>query len=189
MTQDIHAGAGAQLAAAHQPKTLRELAENVKDWVTNQAWPHPDPDCGDIALFGHINEDGVDYPVAEVNADTYGHEGLSLQLAQFYAAAHPTAMLSMMDRIAELEALKAGPPAPAAVAVPEGYDSGIQTSNRVTLCFETQDAATVWFEAFCDAYGAENSTPSIALQLSPAAAAQAVAVPGKALPYEQRATC
>lgn len=51
-----------------------------------------------------------------------------------------------------------------------GYDSGIQTGNRVTLIFNTQEDATRWFEGFTDAYDAAHGTKSIALPIPLAAA-------------------
>lgn len=93
------------MTAQTQAEHLRALAEPVREWsARNEAWKHPGPDCDDIALFGYVNEDGVQYPAAKVNVDTYGHQGASLQLAQFYAAATPEVVLSLLDRIAELEA-------------------------------------------------------------------------------------
>lgn len=67
---------------------------------------------------------------------------------------------------------------PAAAPVANGYDSGIQTGNRVTLIFETQDAATAWFESFSDAYDTENGTRSIALPI-PISTTQAAAAVDK----------
>lgn len=86
-------------------EVLRALAEPVREWsARNEAWKHPDPDCEGIAMFGYVNEDGEQYPAAEVNVDTYGHEGASLRLAQFYAAATPEVVLGLLDRITALEA-------------------------------------------------------------------------------------
>ena len=81
---------------------LRALAEAVKEWNSTDVWPHED--CQYTAVIGDIDEDGVQYPIAEINADTYGHDGESLALANFYAAANPAVVLGMLDRIAELEA-------------------------------------------------------------------------------------
>jgi hypothetical protein len=84
-----------------QKPDLRTLAEAVKGWSNcNQAWPHPDDS---IAFVGGIT-DGEKYPVAEVDADTYGTDGESWKLAQFYAAANPAAVLALLDRVQELEA-------------------------------------------------------------------------------------
>ena len=67
---------------------------------------------------------------------------------------------------------------PAAAPMAKGYDSGIQTGNRVTLIFETQDAATAGFESFSDAYDTENGTRSIALPI-PISTPQAAAAVDK----------
>lgn len=81
--------------------TLRTLAEAVKNWSTcNEAWPHAEH--FDVAVVGGITE-GEQYPLAQIDADTYGTDGESLKLAQFYAAANPGAVLALLDRIAELE--------------------------------------------------------------------------------------
>lgn len=87
--------------AEEQPKALRALAEAIKGWNSTNVWPHEDDE--EIAILGHINEDGEKFPVAEINADTYFREGESLALANFYAAANPVAVLGLLDRIAELE--------------------------------------------------------------------------------------
>lgn len=84
---------------------LRALAEAVKEWNSTDVWPHED--CQYTAVIEDIDEDGVQYPIAEINADTYGHDGESLALANFYAAANPAVVLGMLDRIAELEAQQA----------------------------------------------------------------------------------
>ncbi|MCG3782731.1 ead/Ea22-like family protein [Delftia acidovorans] len=81
---------------------LRTLAEAVKNWSTcNEAWPHAEH--FDVAMVGGIT-DGEQYPLAQIDADTYGTDGESLKLAQFYAAANPGAVLALLDRVAELEA-------------------------------------------------------------------------------------
>lgn len=85
----------------HQ-ESLRTLAESVKGWDANDVWRHED--CEYTAVLGNISEDGEQYPIAEINADTYGHDGESLALAKFYAAANPLAVLALLDRIAKLEA-------------------------------------------------------------------------------------
>lgn len=83
---------------------LRNLAEAVKGWsCCKEAWPHPEH--FDVAVVGGIT-DGEQYPVSQIDADTYGTDGESLKLAQFYAAANPGAVLALLDRIAELEARK-----------------------------------------------------------------------------------
>lgn len=83
--------------------TLRQLAEAVKDWSNdNQAWLKPDCEDG-IAVLGGII-DGEEYPIAEFDADTYGTDGESIKLAQFYAAASPTVVLDLLDHLADLEA-------------------------------------------------------------------------------------
>lgn len=87
-------------------QTLRALAEAVKDWSNcNQAWQHRDPDYEGIAVVGAVDEDGIDWPLAEIDADTYGHDGESLKLAQFYAAANPAAVLALLDAMVNLARL------------------------------------------------------------------------------------
>ena len=74
----------------------------------------------------------------------------------------------------------------AMVAAPVlGYDSGIQTGNRVTLIFNTQEDATRWFEGFADAYDAAHGTKSIALPVPLAAAPTPPAQERKPLTDEQ----
>ncbi|GAB2471681.1 hypothetical protein GCM10027082_23950 [Comamonas humi] len=93
-------------------RALAGLAEAVKDWSNcNQAWPHAEH--YDTAVVGSI-WDGEPYPLAEIDADTYGTEGESLKLAMFYAAANPGTVLALLSRIAELEAQLAAKTAPAA---------------------------------------------------------------------------
>ena len=88
--------------------TLRQLAEAVKDWSNdNQAWLKPDCEDG-IAVLGGII-DGEEYPIAEFDADTYGTDGESIKLAQFYAAASPAVVLDLLDHLADLEAQLAQP--------------------------------------------------------------------------------
>ncbi len=80
---------------------LRALSNAVKAWACcNEAWPHAEH--FDVAVVGGITE-GEQYPLAQIEADTYGTDGESLKLAQFYAAANPGAVLALLDRIAELE--------------------------------------------------------------------------------------
>lgn len=87
--------------STQQPEALRALAEAVKEWSSTDVWPHAD--CEYTAVLGNIDEDGNQYPIAEINADTYGHDGESLALAKFYGAATPAAVLDLLDRIADLE--------------------------------------------------------------------------------------
>ncbi|MBB1651637.1 hypothetical protein [Delftia sp. UME58] len=81
---------------------LRALSNAVKAWACcNEAWPHAEH--FDVAVVGGIT-DGEQYPVAQIDADTYGTDGESLKLAQFYAAANPGAVLALLDRIDALQA-------------------------------------------------------------------------------------
>lgn len=66
------------------------------------------------------------------------------------------------------QAARRAPAAP----VPQGYDSGVQTGNRVTLAFDTQSNATAWFEKFCDDYDAAAGTKTIKLPIPANAAPQ-----------------
>lgn len=129
---------------------LRALAEAVKDWSNcNQAWPHRDPDYEGIAVVGAVDEDGIDWPLAEIDADTYGHDGESLKLAQFYAAANPEVLLSLLDRIyaqqAENERLRAeagAPPGQSLIAGREVVADGPVRVTRLHLSAEGRAALT-----------------------------------------------
>lgn len=82
---------------------LRVLAEAATGWSNcDKVWPHAEYD--EIAVLGATCEDGVQYPVAEVNADTYGEDGDSLKLAEFYAAANPATISALLSENAALAA-------------------------------------------------------------------------------------
>ena len=82
---------------------LKRLAEANYGWRnSDSAWPHKSGDGS--AVVGNI-DDGHDpqikNPVAVVDVTVYDvFEGDSMQLAQFYAAANPAAVLEL---IAEIE--------------------------------------------------------------------------------------
>lgn len=46
-----------------------------------------------------------------------------------------------------------------AQVVPQGYEHGMQSGNRVILDFDTQANADAWFEQFCDSYDAATPQP------------------------------
>lgn len=46
-----------------------------------------------------------------------------------------------------------------AQVVPQGYESGAMSGNRVTLFFDTQKNAASWFDGFCDGYDASAPQP------------------------------
>ena len=82
---------------------LRVLAEAATGWSNcDKVWPHAEYD--EISVLGAICEEGVQYPVAEIDADTYGDDGDSLKLAQFYAGANPAAVLALLAENAALAA-------------------------------------------------------------------------------------
>lgn len=82
---------------------LRALAEAATGWSNcDKVWPHAEYDG--ISVLGAICEEGVQYPVAEIDADTYGGDGDSLKLAQFYAGANPAAVLALLAENAALAA-------------------------------------------------------------------------------------
>lgn len=75
---------------------LRVLAEAATGWSNcDKVWPHAEYDG--ISVLGAICEEGVQYPVAEIDADTYGGDGDSLKLAQFYAGANPATVLALLS--------------------------------------------------------------------------------------------
>ena len=74
---------------------LEELAKAVPGWSNcNKAWLDTSEDVS-AAVVGHINEDGECYPVITVDCDQY-YSGDSLNLAKFYAAANPPAILELI---------------------------------------------------------------------------------------------
>ena len=82
---------------------LRVLAEAATGWSNcDKVWPHAEYD--EISVLGAICEEGVQYPGAEIDADTYGDDGDSLKLAQFYAGANPAAVLALLSENAALAA-------------------------------------------------------------------------------------
>lgn len=46
-----------------------------------------------------------------------------------------------------------------AQVVPQGYESGAMSGNRVTLFFDNQKNAESWFDGFCDGYDASAPQP------------------------------
>ena len=74
---------------------LDELAKAVPRWSNcNKAWLDTSEDVS-AAVVGHINEDGECYPVITVDCDQY-YSGDSLNLAKFYAAANPSAIIELI---------------------------------------------------------------------------------------------
>ena len=85
---------------------LKRLAEANYGWRNaDSAWPHQTNDGS--AVVGNIDDEHdqhVKNPIAVVDLTIYdAFEGDSLQLAQFYAAANPAAVLAL---IAEVESLR-----------------------------------------------------------------------------------
>ena len=83
---------------------LEELAKAVPGWSNcNKAWLDTSEDVS-AAVVGHINEDGECYPVITVDCDQY-YSGDSLNLAKFYAAANPSAILELIAAYREAVAV------------------------------------------------------------------------------------
>lgn len=107
---------GAQ-EAADLPEALRIAAEAVKAWSNvDDFWALPDSDCGEMVL-GAI-EEGDKYELLTIDADTFGTDGESVKLAQFYAAANPGAVLALLDERDSLRAQLAALTAQAISAEP-----------------------------------------------------------------------
>lgn len=80
---------------------LKRLAAPLVKWGADSAWENPS--C--TAAVGYIDEDGNRDPILTVDTTIYdGFEGDSLELANFYAAANPAAVLEL---IAEVDRLRA----------------------------------------------------------------------------------
>lgn len=79
---------------------LKRLAAPLVKWGADSAWENP----GCTAAVGYIDEDGNRDPILTVDTTIYdGFEGDSLELANFYAAANPAAVLEL---IAEVDRLR-----------------------------------------------------------------------------------
>ena len=62
--------------------------------------------------------------------------------------------------------------------VPNGYESGVMSGNRVSLFFDTQENADAWFEQFCDIYdAAAPHQPEALKRENPATKPEAAPVP------------
>ena len=84
-------------------KELGRLAQAVSGWGNcNQAWLDQSEDTP-AAVVGHINEDGETYPVVTIDCDQYYAADQSLPLGKFYAAANPTAVIELLDRLEAAE--------------------------------------------------------------------------------------
>ena len=87
---------------------LEELAKAVTGWSNcDKAWLDTSEDTP-AAVFGHIDEDGNTYPVATVDCDQY-YSGDSLNLAKFYAATNPSAILELITAYREAVAALSDP--------------------------------------------------------------------------------
>jgi len=117
--------------AADLPEALRLAAEAVKAWSNvDDFWALPDSDCGEMVL-GAI-EEGDKYELLTIDADTFGTDGESVKLAQFYAAANPGAVLALLDERDSLRAQLAALAAGQAVAPV----TRIPLATGGDLCFE-----------------------------------------------------
>ena len=78
---------------------LKRLAAPLVKWGADSAWENPSW----TAAVGYIDEDGNRDPILTVDTTIYdGFEGDSLELANFYAAANPAAILALISEIDSL---------------------------------------------------------------------------------------
>ena len=78
---------------------LKRLAAPLVKWGADSAWGNPDG----TATVGYIDEDDNHDPIATVDVTIYdGFEDESLGIAQFIAAANPTAILELIQQRDEL---------------------------------------------------------------------------------------
>lgn len=68
-------------------------------------------------------------------------------------------LLSQTEEALRLLTFEGVPAARRAPVVPQGYECGVMTGNRVSLAFDTQANADAWFEQFCDSYDAAAPQP------------------------------
>ena len=102
---------------------LKRLAAPLVKWGADSAWGNPDG----TATVGYIDEDDNHDPIATVDVTIYdGFEDESLGIAQFIAAANPTAILELIrqrdELLAALKALDRGGRDPHCIGVLHGLD-------------------------------------------------------------------
>ncbi len=102
---------------------LKRLAAPLVKWGADSAWGNPDG----TATVGYIDEDDNHDPIATVDVTIYdGFEDESLGIAQFIAAANPTAILELIrqrdELLAALKALDRGCRDPRCIGVLHGLD-------------------------------------------------------------------
>ena len=83
---------------------LKRLAEGMEGWDNlTKCWPCDEN--GPDWQVGQVDEDGYRYPVLTIDTEQYDAESHASTLAQYYAAANPVAVLSLIaenKRLAEL---------------------------------------------------------------------------------------
>lgn len=84
---------------------LRYAAQQVSLWggSLTHTWKSQADDY--TWIVGHVDEDGVPYTVARVEADAYDYQGVSEKLAEFFRLANPAAVLALLDEIDRLNLL------------------------------------------------------------------------------------
>jgi len=82
---------------------LRQLAEAAKAWTPNHATQTKEQASDGEACVGSIDGDDVFYPIVTVDTGLYFQPKDAINLANFYAAANPAAILALLDRVKELE--------------------------------------------------------------------------------------
>lgn len=83
---------------------LRAAAQEVSPWSGSltHTWKSQAEDY--TWIVGHVDEDGVPYTVARVEADAYDYQGVSEKLAEFFRLANPAAVLALLDELDQLKA-------------------------------------------------------------------------------------
>lgn len=84
---------------------LEGLARAVEGWKLDCSWTDTSEDTP-AAVVGCIDEDGSTYSVATIDCDQYFSDD-SGRVADFYAAANPATVLSLINRLRKAEALSA----------------------------------------------------------------------------------
>lgn len=87
---------------------MKSSALEVSGWGNcNSAWLDTSEDES-AAVVGHIDEDGITYPVVVVDCDQYYAGQDSLPLAKFYARSNPRAVLELIKRLEDAEKQRDG---------------------------------------------------------------------------------